>query len=60
MSWEGVEAIKRVKYNYCNGIDRCDLKLLESLFTPDAEIDYVGGTYRFKTSGRENILAALE
>lgn len=60
MSWEDVEAIKRVKYNYCNGIDRCDLELLGSLFTQDAKIDYVGGTYRFAVSGRENILAAMK
>jgi len=60
MSWEDIEAIKRVKYNYCNGIDTCDLTLLESIMTPDIEIDYVGGTYRFKASGREDVLAAMK
>lgn len=60
MSWEDVEAIKRVKYNYCNGIDRCDLDLLRSLFADDAKIDYVGGTYRFAVTGVDNIIAALE
>lgn len=60
MSWEDVEAIKRVKYNYCNGIDTCDLELLSSIFTPDIEIDYVGGTYRFKAKGKRDVLAAME
>ena len=60
MSYEDIEAIKRVKYNYCNGIDRCDLDLLKSIMTPDIEIDYVGGTYRFKASGRDEVLAVMK
>lgn len=60
MAWEDIEAIKRVKYNCCNGIDRCDLNLLKSIMHPDIKIDYVGGTYRFKAAGRENVLAAME
>ena len=60
MAYEDIEAIKRVKYNYCNGIDRCDLDLLESILCADVEIDYVGGTYRYKVSGRENFLAAVK
>ncbi len=59
MSFEDIEAIKRVKYNYCNGIDKCDLELLESILTPDVDIDYVGGTYRYKVSGRDNFLEAV-
>lgn len=59
MSFEDIEAIKRVKYNYCNGIDRCDLGLLESILHEDVEIDYVGGTYRYKVSGRQNFLDAV-
>ena len=60
MSYEDIEAIKRVKYNYCNGIDRCDLVLLRSIMTPDIEIDYVGGSYRFKASGREEVLSIMK
>mgnify|MGYP000047111327 CR=1 FL=1 len=60
MSWEDIEAIKRVKYNYCNGIDRCDLDLLEMIMTPDIEVDYVGGTYRFQASGREDVLGIMK
>ena len=60
MSFEDIEAIKRVKYNYCNGIDRCDLVLLKSIMTPDIEIDYVGGSYRFKASGRDEVLGIMK
>lgn len=60
MSWEEVEAIKRVKYNYCNGIDTCDLDLLKSIMHPDVEVDYVGGSYRFKASGRDEVLGIMK
>ena len=60
ISFEDIEAIKRVKYNYCNGIDRCDLELLKSILTPDVEIDYFGGTYCYKVRGRDNFLVALK
>lgn len=60
MSWEDIEAIKRVKYSYCNGIDRCDIDLLKSIMCPDMEVDYVGGHYRFKASGRDDVLAAMK
>jgi len=56
MSFEDIEAIKRVKYNYCNGIDRCDLDLLESIMTEDVEIDYVGGTRPRTAKGRWRLL----
>lgn len=60
MSFEDIESIKRVKYNYCNGIDRCNLDLLQSILAEDVDIDYVGGTYRYKVSGRDNFLAAVK
>lgn len=60
MSFEDIESIKRVKYNYCNGIDRCDLALLESILTEDVEIDYIGGHYRYKVSGKQNFLDAIK
>jgi hypothetical protein len=54
---EDVEAIKRLKYRYW----RClDLKLWDEMagcFTPDATVDYGGGTYRFQ--GVESILRFL-
>jgi len=60
MSFEDIEAIKRVKYSYCNGIDKCDLTLLASILTEDVEIDYIGGSYRYRVSGRDNFLGAVK
>ena len=60
MDLEAIERIKHVKYRYCRGIDTCDLALLESIFTEDAEIDYIGGSYRFQAKGRDTILQAIE
>ncbi|NNC38098.1 MAG: nuclear transport factor 2 family protein [Hyphomonadaceae bacterium] len=60
MSFEDIEAIKCVKYSYCNGIDRCDLALLESIMTPDIKVDYVGGTYRFRANGRDEVLKIMK
>lgn len=57
---ETIEAIKQVKYAYCRAIDTCNLEQLESVFIPDAEIDYHGGTYRFQAQGRDKILAAIK
>src|SRR5882724_405621 len=54
---EDIEAIKRLKHRYW----RClDLKLWDEMagcFTPDATVDYGGGTYRFQ--GVEAILRFL-
>ena len=36
------------------------MELLASILTPDVEIDYVGGTYRYKVSGRDNFLDAVK
>ncbi|NNE56663.1 MAG: nuclear transport factor 2 family protein [Hellea sp.] len=56
---ETIEKIKQVKYAYCRGIDTCNLAALKAIFTEDAEIDYHGGTYRFRAQGRDTILEAL-
>ncbi len=57
---ETMELIKQVKYAYCRAIDTCNLEELERVFTPEAEIDYHGGTYRFQAQGRDKILAAIK
>lgn len=36
------EAIKRVLYNYCRGLDRMDKDLAYSVFTPSANANYYG------------------
>ncbi|RJF89444.1 nuclear transport factor 2 family protein [Oleomonas cavernae] len=57
---EDMELIKQLKYKYCRAIDTCDLDLLASLLTPDAEVDYQGGIYRFHYVGRDNVLTAIK
>lgn len=57
---EDIEQIKRLKYRYCRCIDMANMKELKELFTEDASVCYVGGSYRFEAQGRDKILEALE
>lgn len=57
---EDIELIKQLKYRYCRCIDTANIAELKTLFTEDASVCYVGGTYRFEASGRDKILEALE
>ena len=57
---QAIEAIKRVKYEYCEAIDTCNVELLRSVFAEDVSVDYQGGTYRFQAQGRDNVVKALE
>jgi len=57
---EDIELIKRVKYAYCRCIDTANMAELKTLFTEDASVCYVGGSYRFEAQGRDKILEALE
>jgi hypothetical protein len=57
---EDLELIKRLKYAYCRCIDTANIGELRELFTADAGVCYVGGTYRFEAQGRDKILEALE
>ncbi len=56
---QAIEHIKRLKYAYCRAIDTCDLELLGSILTDDAEVDFHGGTYVFQAQGRDAIVAAI-
>lgn len=56
---EELERIRRLKYAYCRCIDMASLDELAGLFTPDASVCFVGGSYRFEAQGRDTILAAL-
>ena len=56
---EDIELIKQLKYRYCTAIDTCDTETFPTLFTPDVEVDYVGGSYRFQASGRDAVIGAL-
>ncbi len=56
---EELELIRRLKYRYCRCIDTANIQELADLFTEDASVCYVGGSYRFEAQGREQILDAL-
>lgn len=60
MALEDIELIKRLKYAYCRCIDTANIAELKNLFTEDASVCYVGGSYRFEAQGRDTILQALE
>lgn len=57
---EDIELIKRLKYAYCRCIDTANIAELRTLFTEDASVTYVGGSYRFEVQGRDAIIDALE
>jgi hypothetical protein len=56
---EAIEEIKQLKHRYFRSIDRRDSETLETLFMPDVEVDYEGGTYRWQLQGREALIKAL-
>ncbi len=60
LALEDIELIKRLKYAYCRCIDTANMAELKTLFTEDASVLYVGGSYRFEAQGRDKILEALE
>lgn len=53
---EAIERIKQLKGRYFRGIDTCDIELLKTVFTDDAEAYFKGGDYEFSLKG----LSALE
>jgi hypothetical protein len=57
---EDIELIRQLKYAYCRCIDTANIAELRTLFTEDAAVCYVGGTYRFEAQGRDTIIEALE
>ena len=59
LNLEAIELIRQLKYRYFRAIDTADMETLKGVFTEDATVCYVGGTYRFEAEGRDNILEAL-
>ena len=55
---EDVEQIKRLKYRYFRSMDTGDFETLQSLYTDDIRVDYIGGTYRWQMEGRRNLIEA--
>ena len=56
---EDIELIRQLKYRYCRSIDTANIEELKEVFTEDASVCYVGGSYRFEVEGRDKILEAL-
>lgn len=54
-----LEDIRTLKHRYFRGIDTADMALLEPLFTSDVSVDYRGGNYRVRLSGRDDMLDFL-
>ena len=54
-----MEDIRTLKHRYFRGIDTADMPLLGTLFTEDVTVDYRGGTYRVRLSGRADMLEFL-
>jgi hypothetical protein len=53
------EDIRTLKHRYFRGIDTADMALLSGLFTEDVAVDYRGGNYRVKLTGRDDMLEFL-
>jgi hypothetical protein len=54
-----LEDIRTVKHRYFRGIDTADMALLETLFCDDLVVDYRGGTYRVRLTGKADMLEFL-
>lgn len=54
-----LEDIRILKHRYFRAIDTADTALLGELFTDDIGVDYRGGTYHVRFSGRDNMLEFL-
>ena len=52
-------AIEQVLIRYCIALDRMDLQVLASLFTPDCQVDY-GSDPRLKANGSSDLARSLE
>lgn len=59
LALEDIELIKRVKYAYCRCLDTANMEEMRTLFTADASISYIGGSYKFEADGRDKIIEAL-
>ena len=54
-----LEDIRTLKHRYFRAIDTANMELLSGLFTDDVDVEYRGGGYRVKLSGRDNMLEFL-
>lgn len=55
-----MEAIRRVKHAYFRCIDTGNFEELGNYFHPDVTVHFIGGTYEWKLSGREEYLESIK
>jgi SnoaL-like domain len=51
-----LEDIRTVKHRYFRSIDTADMAMLDTLFTDDVFVEYIGGGYRVQLEGKANML----
>lgn len=54
-----IEEIRMLKHRYFRGIDTANTELLDDMFTDDIIVDYRGGYYRIRLTGRAAMLEFL-
>ncbi len=54
-----IEAIKQLKHAYFRCIDTANLDELGTLFHADVDVHFVGGTYEWKLTGRDQYVASI-
>jgi len=54
-----IEAIKQLKHSYFRCIDTGNVEELATIFHPDVEVHFVGGTYEWQLQGRDKYLANI-
>jgi len=55
-----MEAIRRVKHAYFRCIDTGNFDELYPLFHPDVTVHFIGGTYEWKLSGRDDYVGSIK
>lgn len=54
-----IEAIKQLKHAYFRCIDTANLDELATLFHDDVSVHFIGGSYEWKTQGKEEYLSNI-
>jgi len=55
-----IESIKRTKHAYFRCIDTGNFAELETLFHPDVQVHFKGGTYEWRLSGKDEYVASVK
>ena len=54
-----IEAIKQLKHSYFRCIDTGNVEELATIFHPDVDVHFIGGTYEWKLSGRDEYINSI-